>query len=1748
MKTKLAKAVLFLLVTALVVATLVACGEQTKSFSVTVMDGDAVLTTLSVTDGGTLDYEGKVTKDGYRFVGLYIDSGFKEPFDPTTTFSGDLTVYARFAASSWTITVKPNKGTATKTSYELNTGDAYELEEPTRDGYRFVGFTYEDDNGDEQEFPTSGTYNLTRNVRVTAQWEIETYEVKLYDGETLLDTLEADYNTKAIFPVDPTKAGHTFVGWFEKDATAAFVKTTAITKDIELFASWSVNDCTVRLYDTDTGTQYAPITVKYGSVATFPADPTRDEYDFLGWFAAGSATAFDKTAVISQEEVVLTAKWAKKTFTVTLKSETFEADSVQTVEYGKRIAFPEDPAKTGYDFLGWFEDEATAAFTKSTAITKNVTLTARFEIKTFTVKLYDGGALLDTLSAAYDTAATFPEDPTKTDSNFAGWYETGAATAFDKETKLDKDYELTAKWTKKTFTVTLKSETFSADSVQTVEYGQKATFPEVNPSKVGHNFLGWYEEGSETAFGKNTAITKDTTLTAAFDPMKFTITMVNYPAWSLEVTYGETYSLPSKETIEEAICGSTSEDAWLSFTEYTSDADGFALTAEENGTFSFTYAWETAIIITASCEANPAYHKSTVTLYRENDNASMGSFSVDNGATAKTELAAVNTAWAGHTFVAWYAEKNGETAFDVESAISQPITLYARYTDDTYTVTLYNENGSVYNTISNVAYGAKVDLPTLDPTTSQDFLGWFETGATTAFDDDTPIIGDLALTARWQTVTFTVTLVNEYWDASRTQQVVRGSAAAFPTDLDPAEGYEFTGWKHGADAFATDTAITENITLTASFAKKKFTVTLYNEDNTVYNTIQNVEYGTKVSLDDLSDTESHTFSGWFARGAESAFDDENTEITANLELWATWAIKTFSVTFEGNGSQTVNWGECAVLPAVAPTQKGKTFTGWYSGETKIDGTTPIYQSYVLTPRFTPNTYTITLELLGGSGAASVEVTYGTKPQIADPKRFGYTFEGWTHDGVDFDLDVNYDIEGDIELTAVWKERTVEYDAGIFVVSGERVLLTNSTYGVTSEENHNPYQFVLSDEDKEYVRYTKKVGTNEDNLYEIKPIDSTAEGQTITLHLQQTEEEGGLTTTLEVRIVPNVDSFTLGTHFTAMSVNANNGNLFVTTSATPIANYSQPDPTSSLDVGNQNFKPDFLLKTRMDAYTTNLDFATGLKVEEMIEVDAESPVNYAADCAFEGGELVFSENIPTGKTYMLKIVPKYDPNKWDGDDSTTPREFTMKINLNTGVNVYTNEELKAAYADLSVHQINILRNITAKVSREDCFISADGRGYSTETETVTLEDADHNTYELEVDPSTPKNDFLHSVYSRVTEDPNDRIAISGNYFKIDGRNLPYIDNAHDGKYKKEGSPFTSGAGYRIANVQIGIFLYRCAESNGDGDGMRIRYADGTATMTNLRIEGNNMMNLAGYAQNLNDGYNDLLKMSASYIGVVVRGGTVNTDNVAIENTGMGFMLMGGVSGYNMSTCPYVEATVEETQACKLYFKNSRIKNSWANSIYGFDFTEIKLENSELKASCGAAISIDDRPYMKRANKLSVQPNFGYSDLNTVLIMDKASAEGIQNWVIGTEAWFVAYGMAEMAPQVAGMIEQGLTDIQPLGASERHVQDVAHQYMNFAVLVRRVGTEYGTDWANDKDGGQPALEFGEGTSVNKNFDNPTHPIYGVEIDTNHMQFVQFPGEEGDYVSVKKNVGGQIGDIILMLPTYTSNPTLVNGEVSD
>ena len=276
--------------------------------------------------------------------------------------------------------------------------------------------------------------------------------------------------------------------------------------------------------------------------------------------------------------------------------------------------------------------------------------------------------------------------------------------------------------------------------------------------------------------------------------------------------------------------------------------------------------------------------------------------------------------------------------------------------------------------------------------------------------------------------------------------------------------------------------------------------------------------------------------------------------------------------------------------------------------------------------------------------------------------------------------------------------------------------------------------------------------------------------------------------------------------------------------------------------------------------------------------------------------------------------------------------------------------------------------------------------------------------------------------------------------------------------------TGGVGYDLAEVQIGIFMYSCGTFTGANvkRDIAVRYAGGNVTFNNLKIEGNNQKQLSGATASVQGRDLPMLKMSASYGGIVVRGGTLNLDNTTITNVCFGMMLDGGVSGYEKPT--YAQYSASETQAVKLFIRSSLINNCWSNDIYEFNLAAMDIRNTILGSCCGAAIHVDNHPYADPDQYASEGNAYaeteGYSKLNSTLVMDNFTAKNIQNWVAGDEAWFIAYGKSGAAAMIKTDMEAG---VSPAGLTILREYSGVNK-MNFAILVNPCD---GT-WSYDKDG--------------------------------------------------------------------------------
>ena len=207
---------------------------------------------------------------------------------------------------------------------------------------------------------------------LTVQWTAPTYAVTLNAGDGTINNgnvTSYTYGVGAKLPTadDLTYTGYTFKGWYDNENLTGS-PVTAIggteTGNKEYWAKWEINQYTIT-FDTNGGSEIAPITQNYGTKITTPADPTRKGYTFKGW-----DKEIPKT--MPAENITVKAQWEINQYTITFDTNGGSEIAPITQDYGTAITAPADPTRKGYTFKGWDKE------IPKTMPAENITITARW--------------------------------------------------------------------------------------------------------------------------------------------------------------------------------------------------------------------------------------------------------------------------------------------------------------------------------------------------------------------------------------------------------------------------------------------------------------------------------------------------------------------------------------------------------------------------------------------------------------------------------------------------------------------------------------------------------------------------------------------------------------------------------------------------------------------------------------------------------------------------------------------------------------------------------------------------------------------------------------------------------------------------------------------------------------------------------------------------------------------------------------------------------------------------------------------------------------------------------------------------------------------------------------------------------------------------------------------------------------------------------------------------------------------------
>ena len=232
-------------------------------------------TTYDVTSNFVLS---NASKTGYTFIGWFTNNN-EQVTAITPGMTGNMTLNARFndVGDQYTITLNPNGGTVTTSSYYVNYDGSFNFNTPTRAGYTFQGWYL-----GETLIPNSGNkWNYsTESTTLLAHWSENTYTITY----VLNGCSNASNNPTTIKPsqtvylYSPTCSTTGYYAYWTSNGVRIST-LSGVTSDITLVAQKS-NVYT--LHFIVEGSEEYTKTVTYGD---YPPDISGDGYPFFqGWW------------------------------------------------------------------------------------------------------------------------------------------------------------------------------------------------------------------------------------------------------------------------------------------------------------------------------------------------------------------------------------------------------------------------------------------------------------------------------------------------------------------------------------------------------------------------------------------------------------------------------------------------------------------------------------------------------------------------------------------------------------------------------------------------------------------------------------------------------------------------------------------------------------------------------------------------------------------------------------------------------------------------------------------------------------------------------------------------------------------------------------------------------------------------------------------------------------------------------------------------------------------------------------------------------------------------------------------------------------------------------------------------------------------------------------------------------------------------------------------------------------------------
>ena len=1033
---------------------------EVNSYKLELYDGEELLKAYTFNYNDSIKFEDyqEPTKVGYTF------KGWNEEF-PEVMPAEDLKYTAEWEKNQYRHVVYRSENDSTEKIVTF--GETLNLlPEPTRDGYTFKGWDI------EQPKTMPGNDLIIRAI-----WEVNSYKLELYDGESLLKTYVFNFNDsiKLNDYQDPTKEGNTFLGW-DKD----FAKVMP-AKDLKYTAQWSVNQYKIVVYTSATdsvidsynygdtvkvveaGTKEGhtfkawdkefPVTMPAENIIihaiwevnqysiTFLVDneeyqsyrfdfdslivlneykdPTKEGYTFNGW-------GIEIPERMPAKNLTLEAQWEINQYNITWVVDPNNPETNYTtknVNFGTTIKEEDAPTREGYTFVRW-------EGVPETMPAKDITITAVWNINRYKLNFYSDGALYLKQVYEYDETidyASIPA-PVKEGYQFLGWEE--------KPSKMPaEDVTITAKWAISTHELVIITDKENPSSNDTIYYnfGTKIEAIET-PEKEGYSFLGWDVKIPETMPNNSVVIT------AQWSINNYTLTtLINCVPTTYTYTFGDSITIADPFVEGYDFVKWTPEmpkvmpgQSLLVIADIQPKQYNFIINSDEKpDTITYNFNDVIAEVETPEKEGHtfmgwseaipetmPAKDLTIDALWEAN---SYNIHYLSDGDTLLSTTCKYGTTIStlkaptkvGYTFADWYDEDGGVVP---ASMPAYDLTLTASWDVNSYYFAVITNNDT---TSQKYEYMEKLAKPAIPTRRGYTFAEWNK-----EIPNNMPAYND-TIKALWDINSYNVTWIVDEDSTTITydyQETIK--KAKDPEKL----GYTFIGW----DQFIAETMPDKDLFYTAVFDVNNYQFIIHVDDK---KEVVSYPYNNEIALPENPTKEGYTFTGWSETIPEKM-------PAHNVEVFAQFSTDTFQLNIKAeNETITYNYPYGSKIQTIiAPVIAGKEFDRWSED---LPSTMPA-NDVTIEALYKANSYQ--LIVITGEETEIKYYQFGEEVEKpSEPTKEGYTFVGW---------DAEYPTvmpNKNVVVTAQWKANVYDF----VVIVGEDTTTTAYTYNETIKKPATP---------------------------------------------------------------------------------------------------------------------------------------------------------------------------------------------------------------------------------------------------------------------------------------------------------------------------------------------------------------------------------------------------------------------------------------------------------------------------------------------------------------------------------------------------------------------------------------------------------------------------------------------------------------------------------------------------------------------